>query len=313
VVEQQRELVATEAERAVAGAALAQQRRELAQQPVAVLVAVAVVLELEVVDVEQRERHRRAVARALADGARQLVLEGAMVVEVGEPVAACALQRRAVERADAAAAEHIEERQRDQQAQEREQADAAAERRDARGQRLARAVLGEDEIAVEQPQPLDVGVAVSAIGHAGDRATRAGDLAQQRVLAVGPDLAGERRGEHRALLVGYDDVIRVGALGQRRQQLRDLAERRGVAVARRRLRTMLERARVCGVDGGVLADEVLLDTAGDDEVLEGADRAEREHEREQQAGDHALAQSQRTRVEGREPHHLTHRQRAAAT
>ena len=54
--EQQRELVAAEAERAVAGARVAQQLGELAQQAVAVLVAVAVVLELEVVDVEQRER-----------------------------------------------------------------------------------------------------------------------------------------------------------------------------------------------------------------------------------------------------------------
>ena len=54
--EQERELVAAEAEGAVAGALLAQQLGELAQQAVAVLVAVAVVLELEVVDVEQRER-----------------------------------------------------------------------------------------------------------------------------------------------------------------------------------------------------------------------------------------------------------------
>ena len=52
---------------------------------------------------------------------------------------------------------------------------------------------------------------------------------------------------------------------------------------------MLERARVGGVDRGVLADEVLLDAAADDEVLERADRAEREHEGQEQAGDHAFA------------------------
>ena len=66
---------------------------------------------------------------------------------------------------------------------------------------------------------------------------------------------------------------------------------------------MLERARVGGVDGGVLADQVVLDAAADDEVLEGADRAEREHEGQEQAGDDALAQPGRARVEGREPHH----------
>ena len=66
---------------------------------------------------------------------------------------------------------------------------------------------------------------------------------------------------------------------------------------------MLERARVGGVDRGVLADEVVLDAAADDEVLERADRAEREHERQEQAGDHAFAQPYRARVEGREPHH----------
>ena len=146
-------------------------------------------------------------------------------------------------------------------------------------------------------------MAVLAVGHAGDRTPGARDLAQQRVGAVGPDLAGDRRGEHRALLVGHHDVVRVGPLGQRRQQLRDLAQRRRVAVARRRLGAVLERARVGGVDRGVLADQVVLDAAADDEVLERADRAEREHERQEQAGDHAFAQPDRPRVKGREPHH----------
>ena len=97
MVEQDGELVAAEAEGAVTGALLAQQLGELAQQAVAVLVAVAVVLELEVVDVEQRERDVAVVARGLADRARELVLEGAVVVEVGQAVAAGALQRGAVE------------------------------------------------------------------------------------------------------------------------------------------------------------------------------------------------------------------------
>ena len=303
VGEQEGELVAAEAEGAVAGAAVAQQRGELAQQAVAVLVAVAVVLELEVVDVEQRERDRRAVARGLPDGARELVLERAVVVEVGEPVAARALQGGAVERADAAAAEHVEQRQRDQQAQQHEQAEPPAERGDARGERVARAVLGEHDVAAEQRQRLHVGVAVLAVGRAGDRLPGARDPVQERVGAVRPDLAGDRRREHGAVLVDDHDVDRVGALGQRGEQLGDLAQRRRVAVAGRRLGAMLERARVSGVDGGVLADQVVLDAAADDEVLERADRAEREDQGQEQAGDDALAQPGCARVECREPHH----------
>ena len=63
---------------------------------------------------------------------------------------------------------------------------------------------------------------------------------------------------------------------------------------------MLERARVGGMDRGVLADQVVLDAAADDEVLEGADRAEREHQGQEQAGDHAFAQPGCARVEGRD-------------
>ena len=160
--EQDRELVAAEAEGAVAGALLAQQLGELAQQAVAVLVAVAVVLELEVVDVEQRERDGAGVARRLADRAGELVLEGAVVVEVGEAVAARALEGGAVEHADAAAAEHVEQRQRDQQAEQHEQPEAVAEGGDAGPQRLGVAVLGEQDVAAEQVHRRDVGVAVAA-------------------------------------------------------------------------------------------------------------------------------------------------------
>ena len=83
---------------------------------------------------------------ALADRARELVLEGAVVVEVGQPVAPGALQRGAVQHADAAAAEQVEQRQRDQQAEEHEQAEAVAEGGDAGLQRVARAVLGEQHV-----------------------------------------------------------------------------------------------------------------------------------------------------------------------
>ena len=84
-----------------------------------------------------------AVARGLADRAGELVLERAVVVEVGQAVAARALQRRAVEHADAAAAEHVEERQRDQQAEQHEQREAVAERRRRRSAAPGVAVLGE--------------------------------------------------------------------------------------------------------------------------------------------------------------------------
>ena len=50
------------------------------------------------------------------------------------------------------------------------------------------------------------------------------------------------------------------------------------------------------MDGRVLADQVVLDAVPDDEVLEGADRAECQDEREQETGDDALAQAQGARV-----------------
>ena len=301
VGEQQRELVAAEAERAVAGARIAQQVGELAQQAITVLVAVAVVLELEVVDVEQRERDRRAVARGLADGPRELVLEGAVVVEVGQPVAARALQRGAVEHVDAAAAEHVEERQRDQQAEQHEQPEAVAERRDAGLQRLARAVLGEHDVATEQPHRRDVGVAPVARGGAGDRAPGARDLEQQRILPLRADLTGDRGGEHAA---GLDDhhVERRRAGGDRGEQLGHLAERRHVLVALDLGGALLERARVGGMHRGVLADQVALDAVADDDVLDRPDGPERQHQREQQPGDDALAQAERARVDSWETH-----------
>ena len=105
-----------------------------------------------------------------ADGARELVLEGAVVVEVGEPVAARALQGGAVERADAAAAEHVEERQRDQQAQQHEQAEAvggttATPEASASLERYSANTTSRSSSG----SALDVGVAVLAVGHAGDR------------------------------------------------------------------------------------------------------------------------------------------------
>ena len=291
-----RELVAAEAEGAVAGALLAQQLGELAQQAVAVLVAVAVVLELEVVDVEQRERHGAGVARRLADRAGELVLEGAVVVEIGEAVTARALEGGAVEHADAAAAEHVEQRQRDQQAEQHEEPEAVAEGGDAGAQRLAVAVLGEQDVAAEQVHRCDVGVAVVARGHAGDRLVRARDLRNQWVFAQDADLAGDRGDQHGAVGLQDGDIPGVGPLGDRGEDLRHLAERRLVTVALRLLRALLERARVGGVDRGVLADQVVLDPLADDEVLERADRTERQDEREQKTGDDALAQPQGVRV-----------------
>ena len=83
---------------------------------------------------------------------------------------------------------------------------------------------------------------------------------------------------------------------------RDLAQRRRVAIAGRGARALLERPRIGGVDRGVLADDVGLDASADHEVLERPDGAEREHERQQQASDDALAQVRRTGSEAGKPH-----------
>ena len=118
----------------------------------------------------------------------------------------------------------------------------------------------------------------------------------QRVGAQHADLAGDRGDQHGAVRLQDGDVAGVGPLGDRGEHLRHLAERRLVAVALRLLGALLERARVGGVDRRVLADQVVLDPLADDEVLERADRAERQDEREQQPGDDALAQAQGARV-----------------
>jgi hypothetical protein len=220
-----------------------------------------------------------------------------VVVEVGQAVAAGALQRGAVEHADAAAAEHVEQRQRDQQAEQDEEAEAVAEGGDAGLQRVARAVLGEQHAPPEQAHRRDVGVALVADRLALDRLAGARGLAQQRVGADDADLAGDRRGQHAAVDVEHRHVLGVGPLRDRGEHLGDLAERPLVAVVLRRRGAPLERARVGGVHGGVLADEVGLDAVADDEVLERPDRAEREDQRQQQSGDDAFAQAERARVQ----------------
>src|ERR687888_184430 len=82
------ELVAADAERLLPGAALLGQRaRELAQDAIAGRVALVVVQALEVVEVEEEERDvARARVGALERGV-EVLLEGAVVAELGERVA----------------------------------------------------------------------------------------------------------------------------------------------------------------------------------------------------------------------------------
>ena len=75
------------------GGRTSQHAGEHPQDRVALRVPVTLVDELEVVDVEHDQRERVVVARGGGHRVRELVLEGALVGQVGEPVAGRALRR----------------------------------------------------------------------------------------------------------------------------------------------------------------------------------------------------------------------------
>ena len=86
-VQQQRELVATDASGDVAGAeTLAQLLADLAQHGVATLMADAVVDGLESVEVDDHETEAPPVAHASTDGGGQVLVEPAAVVQAGERI-----------------------------------------------------------------------------------------------------------------------------------------------------------------------------------------------------------------------------------
>ena len=124
--EHERELVAADAIGGVAGADVAQDGGHAPQQRVAVRMAVAVVEELEVVEVDHDDAQRVAVARGRHEVAREVVLERALVGQVGEPVAARAAQRDAVAADERAPADEPEHERGAEQGGDDEQHDRAA-------------------------------------------------------------------------------------------------------------------------------------------------------------------------------------------
>ena len=121
------ELVSADAEGAIPGAPLAQHRRDALEDRIAVGVTVPVVDELEVVDVEGHQRQRVVVAGRRRHRQRELILKGALVRQVGQAIARCALQGRAVAAHQRAPPEEVEHAAATQQCQQAHQQKATAE------------------------------------------------------------------------------------------------------------------------------------------------------------------------------------------
>ena len=121
------ELVSADAEGPIPGAPLAQHRRDALQDRIAVRVTVPVVDELEVVDVESHQRQRVVLADRRRHRQRELVLKCALVRQVGQAIARCALQSRTVAANQRASPEQIEHAASGQQCQQTHQQKATAE------------------------------------------------------------------------------------------------------------------------------------------------------------------------------------------
>jgi hypothetical protein len=114
--QEQRELVAAEAERTVLRSTAREQSRDADQQRVARLVAVAVVRELEVVEVEHRHAQSLLVSDRQREAAAELLMERGPVPEIGQPVARRAADGRSVQLLQPAPADQVEDRNGEQQA-----------------------------------------------------------------------------------------------------------------------------------------------------------------------------------------------------
>ena len=172
-------------------------------------------MEAEVVDVHQRQRQLLAVTAGLGDPAVELVLEGAVVGQVGQAVQGRALDRGPVEPGQRAAAEEVEGRDGQQGAADAQQQEQPPDVGQARSQDLL--LLARDQRVPAARDPLHR-------GH-GD------DVAVLGVVVVGRAdvlLAAAQDLGHVAVLVGQADAQR----GAARQQQALAVHQGGVAAAR---------------------------------------------------------------------------------
>ncbi len=125
VRERQRELVATDPVRAVPGPCPAQDLRHALEYRVALGMSLAVVDQLEVIDVQERQGEGIFIARRRSNGLGELIMEGALVGQVGQPIAGRSPQNHAMVAHQSPTAEEIEH-------------SATADQRDQRDQRKDR-------------------------------------------------------------------------------------------------------------------------------------------------------------------------------
>jgi hypothetical protein len=283
--EDERELVAADAVRAVAGADVVEDRGRAAQQRVAVRMAVAIVEELEVVEVDRGDGERLAVTGGGRGLALEVVAEGALVREVGEPVAARAAQGDAMAAHERAPADEVEDERGAEEGGDDEHGARAAY-----GAALAveQAVVARDleGVAAVGERHRDDEVEVAAVGPDVGVAAGVGAPVAQRGVDAGVGLLAPDR---LRVACDLDDVVGpdhlrledAGAAGDRLEQLLDLLVLAGGGA--RALPRLIEALRVAAVLDRVGLDEAALQLVADEDVPGNAEQREGQRDRDGQA------------------------------
>ena len=152
VRQQQRELVAPDPVGAIPGPGLAQHLGHAPEHRVAVRMPVMVVDELEVIDIQHDQCQGILIARRGGDGLGELVLEGALVGQVGQPVARGALQSPAMVAQQRSPTDHVED---GAAAEQREQPDQQEHHAHVVQLRVVGAVVIADLVGVATARQVD--------------------------------------------------------------------------------------------------------------------------------------------------------------
>ena len=278
------ELVAADPVGAVARPPIAQDLRDALDHGVAVGMPVAVVQELEVVDVEHHERQRLVEAGRGRDGLRELVVERALVRQVGHPVARRLGECPVMPPDHVSSSEDVEERNTHDQARasDHEQRPADVCELGVEGRVVVRGlvrVLGPRELhRGDELEVAEVAPRVALVTRV--RSACAEDVHDARIRVPGPD---------GAMVIGCDDLAVLvenlclqcaGALPQDGQDRVDLDEGRGrrEAVPADRL----EDLDVASLHRRVLGDLRAASVPVDDREADDLDHRERHDEAEEQ-------------------------------
>jgi hypothetical protein len=269
-----------------------------------VRVPVAVVEELEVVDVEDGEGERQALALRERDALGEVVVEGALVGQVGQPVARGAAQREPVAAHQRAPADEVEDGAADDDRQQPEHDQRAAQEVQARVE--ARVAVGDlERVAavgqVDRRDELEVatvgggiglvpGVALAAVEGGVDARIGVARADGRRVAA---------RGAHDAAAVDQDRLGRARPAAHDRDHVGHLAQR--LARVGGGAAGGLEARDVGLLVAREVVDLAVLELLGHREVADGADDRERGGDGEDQPQREGARGQQGTEAGGHPP------------